>query len=133
MNISQKTLIERLSPHGRSALEGAAGLCVGRTHYDVEVEHFLSKLLERSDGDVEGILAHFDVDRARLTADGVFYTCLFAAHGTDLRELVRSHADTATLQQRISGIWETRTDRYSEHRNGRDPAEIKVEMYRLGG
>ncbi len=71
--------------------------------------------------------------RARLTADGVFYTCLFAAHGTDLRELVRSHADTATLQQRISGIWETRTDRYSEHRNGRDPAEIKVEMYRLGG
>lgn len=71
--------------------------------------------------------------RARLTADGVFYTCLFAAHGTDLRELVRSDADTATLQQRIRGIWETRTDRYSELRNGQSPAETKVEMYRLGG
>ena len=71
--------------------------------------------------------------RARLTADGVFYTCLFAAHGTDLRSLVRSDADTATLQQRIRGIWETRTDRYSEHRNGVQPPEPKLEMYRMGG
>jgi cyclic pyranopterin phosphate synthase len=71
--------------------------------------------------------------RARLTADGVFYTCLFAAHGTDLRSLIRNNADTGTLQQRISGIWETRTDRYSEERNGDRSAEAKVEMYRLGG
>jgi cyclic pyranopterin phosphate synthase len=71
--------------------------------------------------------------RARLTADGIFYTCLFAAHGTDLRSLVRSDANTETLQQRISGIWETRTDRYSEHRNGDYSVESKVEMYRLGG
>ena len=71
--------------------------------------------------------------RARLTADGVFYTCLFAAHGTDLRSLVRNNADTSTLQQRISGIWETRTDRYSEERNGHPSAGAKVEMYRLGG
>lgn len=71
--------------------------------------------------------------RARLTADGVFYTCLFAAHGTDLRSLVRSDADTETLQQRIKGIWETRTDRYSEQRSGEQTPETKVEMYRLGG
>jgi cyclic pyranopterin phosphate synthase len=56
--------------------------------------------------------------RARLTADGVFYTCLFAPHGTDLRALVRGGADTEKMQQRIRGIWETRTDRYSEVRNG---------------
>ena len=71
--------------------------------------------------------------RARLTADGVFYTCLFAPHGTDLRALVRSDADTEKMQQRIRGIWETRTDRYSEVRNGDQPTETKVEMYRLGG
>jgi len=71
--------------------------------------------------------------RARLTADGVFYSCLFAAHGTDLRALVRNNADTSTLQQRIKGIWETRTDRYSEERNGNQSAGTKVEMYRLGG
>jgi len=71
--------------------------------------------------------------RARLTADGIFYTCLFARHGTDLRSMVRSLADTSALQQQIRDIWQNRADRYSEERNGIRSSEAKVEMYRLGG
>jgi type VI secretion system protein VasG len=50
-------------------VENAAGLCVGRTHYDVEVEHFLRKLLDDNDGDTPLILHQFGVDRSRLVAD----------------------------------------------------------------
>ena len=71
--------------------------------------------------------------RGRLTADGKFYSCLFAVNGTDLRSLVRNNADMSALQQKISGIWEARTDRYSEDRNSNRAAGTRVEMYRLGG
>ena len=69
MNPDMRSLIARLNPSTRSAVENAAGLCVGRTHYDVEVEHFLRKLLDDNDGDTPLILHHFGVDRSRLTAD----------------------------------------------------------------
>jgi type VI secretion system protein VasG len=69
MNVNLKTLIGKLNPHARNAVEAAAGLCVSRTHYDVEVEHYLMKLLDDNDGDVTQILKHFDVDRARLARD----------------------------------------------------------------
>jgi type VI secretion system protein VasG len=49
MNPDMRSLISRLNPRTRSAVENAAGLCVGRTHYDVEVEHFLRKLLDDND------------------------------------------------------------------------------------
>jgi type VI secretion system protein VasG len=69
MNPDMRSLIARLNPRARSAVENAAGLCVGRTHYDVEVEHFLRKLLDHNEGDAPLILHHFGVDRSRLTAD----------------------------------------------------------------
>jgi type VI secretion system protein VasG len=69
MNPDMRSLISRLNPRTRSAVENAAGLCVGRTHYDVEVEHFLRKLLDDNDGDTPLVLHYFGVDRARLTAD----------------------------------------------------------------
>ena len=69
MNPDMRSLISRLNPRARSAVENAAGLCVGRTHYDVEVEHFLRKLLDDNEGDATLILHHFGVDRSRLTAD----------------------------------------------------------------
>ena len=69
MNVSLKSLIGKLNPHTRNAVEAAAGLCVSRTNYDVEVEHYLTKLLDDGSGDVGLILEYFDVDRARLARD----------------------------------------------------------------
>jgi type VI secretion system protein VasG len=53
----------------RDALESAVGLCVSRTNYEVEVEHYLMKLLDETDSDFQHILMHFDVDTSRLAAD----------------------------------------------------------------
>jgi len=64
-----KSLIGKLNDPARSALEGAAGLCLSRTHYDIEVEHFLMKLLDSSDNDFASIARHFEVDKSRLSAE----------------------------------------------------------------
>jgi len=74
--------------------------------------------------------------RARLSSDGMLYTCLFATQGTDLREPLRNGADDDELADILSRIWLQRADRYSELRRP-DVAEhhalSKVEMYRIGG
>jgi len=69
MNVDPRALVGRLNHDTRNALEGAAGLCVSRTHYDVEVEHFLAKLLDDTSNDAAQILKHFGVDRSRLVRD----------------------------------------------------------------
>ena len=51
MSVNLRALIGKLNDTTRSALEAAAGLCLSRTHYDVEIEHFLMKLLDATDGD----------------------------------------------------------------------------------
>ena len=74
--------------------------------------------------------------RARLSADGVLYTCLFATNGTDLREPLRNGADDDEVSEILARTWLQRADRYSELRRT-DIAEAhhfsKVEMYRIGG
>jgi type VI secretion system protein VasG len=69
MGLNLKSLIAKLNDQTRSALEGAAGLCLSRTHYDIEVEHFLTKLLDSSDNDFAAIVKHFEVDKSRLTTE----------------------------------------------------------------
>ncbi|MGD9589185.1 MAG: type VI secretion system ATPase TssH [Pyrinomonadaceae bacterium] len=69
MNLNLKSLVGRLNDTSRSALEGAAGLCLSRTNYDVEIEHILAKLLEQDDTDLHKIAAHFEVNIDRLTKD----------------------------------------------------------------
>ncbi len=69
MSVNPKSLIGRLNNATRSALDAAAGLCLSRTNYDVEVEHYLSKLLEATDTDAEKIFHHFGVNTDRLSAD----------------------------------------------------------------
>lgn len=77
-----------------------------------------------------------DCSRARLAADGMLYTCLFANQGTDLRQSLRNGADDDELTNILASIWLQRADRYSELRQP-DIAEHhvlkKVEMYRMGG
>jgi type VI secretion system protein VasG len=69
MNVDLRALIGKLNSQTRNAVESAAGLCLSRTHYDVEVEHFLLKLLDATDNDLALILRHFEVDRSRLVRD----------------------------------------------------------------
>jgi type VI secretion system protein VasG len=69
MGLNLKSLIAKLNDQARAALEGAAGLCLSRTHYDIEVEHFLTKLLDSSDNDFAAILKHFEIDKSRLTTE----------------------------------------------------------------
>ena len=67
MSLNLKSLIGKVDDATRSALEAAAGLCVSRTHYDVEIEHYLLKAIDSSDNDIALILRQYGVDRSRLT------------------------------------------------------------------
>src|ERR1700739_1948243 len=69
MNVNLKGLIGKLNDPTRNALEAAAGFCLARTHYDIEIEHFLLKLLDSPDGDLPRILKHTGVNASRLSAD----------------------------------------------------------------
>jgi type VI secretion system protein VasG len=69
MSINLKSLIGKLNDTTRNALESAAGLCVARRHYDIEVEHYLLKLLDQTEGDFAHIASHFGVDKSRLTGE----------------------------------------------------------------
>jgi cyclic pyranopterin phosphate synthase len=71
--------------------------------------------------------------RARLSAEGRLYTCLFATTGHDLRALVRSGADEKELSDAIAAVWRVRTDRYSELRSAETAGLQKVEMSYIGG
>ncbi len=94
-------------------------------------------------GFISSVSAPFcgDCNRARLSADGTLYTCLFAAQGVELRAALRSGASDADLVGLLQNTWRNRGDRYSELRGrllerGSSDEEAKserVEMYRMGG
>ena len=71
--------------------------------------------------------------RARLSADGKLFTCLFAIKGHDLRALLRDGASDAQISAAIGRIWRVRDDRYSELRTAETAALPKVEMSYIGG
>jgi len=71
--------------------------------------------------------------RARLTADGQLFTCLFAVAGTDLRGPLRAGETDDQLAGRIDGVWRVRADRYSDLRSEATRELPKVEMSRIGG
>jgi cyclic pyranopterin phosphate synthase len=74
-----------------------------------------------------------DCNRARLTADGEFFTCLFASRGHDLRALVRGGGSDEEISEHVHGIWTGRRDRYSEIRSEATIPLPRVEMSRIGG
>ena len=69
MQINLRSLITKLNDHTRNALEGAAGLCLSRGHYNVEFEHWMMKLLESQDSDVTALLEQSGVDVGSLQRD----------------------------------------------------------------
>ena len=83
-------------------------------------------------GFVSSVSAPFcgDCHRARLSADGRLYTCLFAGNGHDLRPFI---GDAGSLRERIAALWNVRGDRYSELRSCAGRERKKIEMYVIGG
>ncbi|MEV0087385.1 GTP 3',8-cyclase MoaA [Saccharopolyspora sp. NPDC050642] len=71
--------------------------------------------------------------RARLSAQGELFTCLFASSGHDLRALLRGGTDDAELESHIQALWGRRTDRYSELRTTESTRARKIEMSYIGG
>lgn len=84
-------------------------------------------------GFISSVSAPFcgDCHRARVSADGKLYTCLFAGQGRDLRASLRQGEDA--LVERVGSIWSARGDRYSELRNDAGTSRRHVEMYLVGG
>jgi cyclic pyranopterin phosphate synthase len=84
-------------------------------------------------GFVGSISAPFcgDCHRARVSADGRLYTCLFAAEGADLRPWLRD--GDAALADHVAGLWTQRSDRYSELRGRASASRRHVEMFLIGG
>jgi cyclic pyranopterin phosphate synthase len=77
-----------------------------------------------------------ECSRARLSSDGVLYTCLFATHGMSLRDALRGGASDDVLLELIRGVWLKRADRYSELRaslSAQSQEQRKVEMFYIGG
>ncbi|MBV6431481.1 MAG: Protein ClpV1 [Bryobacteraceae bacterium] len=91
MGVNLKQLIGKLNDVTRNALEGAAGLCLSRTHYNVEIEHYLLKLLDYSDSDAARILHQYGVDPSRLTAE----------LGRSLDQVKRGNASTPSISPNI--------------------------------
>ncbi len=69
MSINLKSLIGKLNDFTRKTLESAAGLCLTRTNYDIEVEHYVLKLLDQPDGDFAQIVNRFSIDKSRLSGE----------------------------------------------------------------
>jgi cyclic pyranopterin phosphate synthase len=74
-----------------------------------------------------------DCTRARISAEGKLYTCLFSAVGHDLRDPVRAGGSDEALAALVAGIWAGRDDRYSERRAAATERLPKIEMFALGG
>jgi len=66
VSVDIKALLNRLNQYCTRCLESAAGLCVSRTHYEVTIEHFLTKLLEEPQSDLPLILRQFDIDAGKV-------------------------------------------------------------------
>ena len=69
LNLDLKTLIDKLNPTCRKAMEGAAQLCVVQTHYNVEVEHVLARLLEQPDADLHRMFRYYEVRAEDVSRD----------------------------------------------------------------
>jgi len=97
------------------------------------------RLPRTANGDGRGVIASVsrpfcaDCTRARLSAEGHLYTCLFAVSGIDLKTPLRAGESDADLEARILAVWAARTDRYSELRSAATRDLPKVEMFSLGG
>jgi cyclic pyranopterin phosphate synthase len=117
-------------------LDGAFGVEPAEAQYRGEV----AQRWRYKDGAGEvGVIASVtqpfcgDCTRARLSAEGKLFTCLFAVRGHDLRALIRDGATDDELEAAVRGVWGGRADRYSDLRSAATAELPKVEMSYIGG
>lgn len=119
----------------RKALEREFGLLqANQPHHASDVARVYSTKDGWKVGFIESITNPFcgDCSRARLSANGSIYTCLFANKGHDVRGILRMDASNEDIEQAIQSIWIERKDRYSEERSNQTK-NLKVEMSYIGG
>lgn len=68
-SLNLKSLVSKLNPLCKQSLEGAAGICLSRSNFNIEIEHWLSKFTDRTDGDFEAIVKEYDLNMSRFLAD----------------------------------------------------------------
>ncbi len=86
-------------------------------------------------GVISSVTAPFcrDCTRARLSAEGMLYTCLFAVDGRDVRAVLRGGATDEALTEFLADVWARRSDRYSELRSAATSTLPRIEMFAMGG
>jgi cyclic pyranopterin phosphate synthase len=119
---------------------GALDAAFGVEPVDAEYRGEVAQRWRYKDGGGEfGVIASVtqpfcgDCTRARLSAEGKLFTCLFAVRGNDLRALIRGGASDEELTTALQNVWKTRKDRYSELRSEATESLPKVEMSYIGG
>jgi type VI secretion system protein VasG len=68
-NVNLKALVDRMNPTLKEALDNAAGLCLSKGHYNIEIEHWLQKILEKSDTDAEKVISHFGLNVGKVLSE----------------------------------------------------------------
>jgi cyclic pyranopterin phosphate synthase len=128
--VSKREIIERI--HREMPLEP-----VEPNHYGEVASRYRYRGTDEEIGVISSVTDSFcsTCTRARLSADGQLYTCLFASKGYDLRNPLRAGESDEELEERIRQVWNLRRDRYSEERlhNTRIRDRRKVEMSYIGG
>jgi cyclic pyranopterin phosphate synthase len=126
--VSSKVLRDRISARWPLAP-------VGRNYRGEVAERYVFTDGQGEIGFISSVSEPFcgDCHRARLSADGTLYTCLFANRGTDLRAPLRAGASDTDLVGIVQQVWRGRADRYSEIRGEKISARDRIEMYRMGG
>jgi type VI secretion system protein VasG len=109
MSVNLKGLIGKLNDTTRGALEAAAGLCLARTHYDIEIEHVLLKLLDSSASDAAKIFHQFEVDASRLQKE------LERSLDTFKTGNARTPAFSPSVLKLLSAAWSTGSLDFSAH------------------
>jgi type VI secretion system protein VasG len=97
--VNLKSLIGKLNDSTRGAMEASAGLCLARTHYDIEIEHFVLKLLDSSNNDAAAIFKHFELDTSRFSGE------LFRALDRLKSGNARTPALSPTLIKMMTEAW----------------------------
>jgi cyclic pyranopterin phosphate synthase len=122
-----------------SEIEGNLRDSVGLVPLPANYSGEVARRFRTAEGGEVGIIASVTqpfcrgCTRARLTADGRLYTCLFGTHGHDIRAALRADLSDDQFSQLMRGIWLGRNDRYSEIRSAATARDPKVEMSAIGG
>jgi len=98
-NVNLKALVERMNPTLKESLDNAAGLCLSKGHYNIEIEHWLQKILERSDTDAEKVISHFGGNVGKVLSE------LTTALGKLKSGNTRTPSLSQTLQEATKYAW----------------------------